>query len=472
MALDLYIKAVADSTGPISVLSIDTSDSQMIAIGGTATVPILEIKANVAFGTVKLDSGNKIPSVLLPAGNQSLLGLFDASTGLNPSETYPTQSWSSGDTWIISDPGTTTLIDPSTGLPAATVVDAGNQLTWVVSSGITLLQPTGWYYVIATVTSVVAGDVAFAPVGSITATDVQEMGRQLDQLKAPKASPTFTGIVTGVTATMTASSPVGTIPSSNVQDALAWVDAQKVALNGSGATGTWGISISGNAVTATNATNANVAASTTGNSATATTATKANGLTSLTTTVSVSGAAAPTAGQVLTASGSANASWVSPSTGGLTLRSAQAGAGASIVFSGLPTGMKRITLNFAGLSANGSSPYLIQMGASGVPEVTGYNATAVLLNAATPTVASSVAGFLPLQTVAAATLFGGVSVLTLVDAATNTWAFSSTGKAGAASVNVGAGDKAFSGSVNYLRITTANGTDTFDAGLVSLSYEL
>ena len=469
MAFDLYIKAVQDSGGPTTITSIASSDTQMISITGTATVPILNIKANVGYGTVKLDQNAKIPSVLLPAGNQTLLGLWDASTGQNPSQTFPTTIYANGDTFIIGVNGTITVYDPVTNLPAATAVTVGNQILYITGS---TTNPNGWYYIVATISSVTASQVSFAPVGSITATNVQAGMQQLDTLKAPLASPNFTGTVTGVDAAMVTFTPMGGISATDVQAAVEELDSEKVPLNGSGAIGTWGISISGNAATATNATNASVAASTTGNSATATTASKANGLTSLTTTVSVSGAVAPTAGQVLTASGSANASWVSPSAGGLTLLAAQAGAGASIVFSGLPAGMKRITLNFAGLSSNGSSQYLIQMGASGVPEVTGYNATVALLNAATPVVASSVVGFLPLQTAAAATLFGGVSVLTLVDAATNTWAFSSTGKAGAASVNVGAGDKVFSGSVNYLRITTVNGTDTFDAGKVSLSYEL
>jgi len=67
MALDLYIKAVEDSTGPVSVLSIDTSDVQAISIDNTLpTAPVLDIHTNVAFGLVKLDATGKIPASLLP----------------------------------------------------------------------------------------------------------------------------------------------------------------------------------------------------------------------------------------------------------------------------------------------------------------------------------------------------------------------------------------------------------------------
>ena len=260
MAMDYYIKAVSDSVGPPGVLNIISSDEQIISIDSTnPTAPILNIHSNVAYGLVKLDGSNKIPPVLLPAGNQNLLGMFDASTGQNPSQTYPTYVFLNGDTFIISDPGTITLINPNTGLPAPVAVNAGNQLTWIVGSG---LSPTGWYYVVATVTSVTAAGVSFSPSGSITATDVQGGMQQLDTLKAPKASPIFTGTVQGISAAMIVNTPFGGIAAANVQLAINELDSDKVPLNGVGATGAnWNIGILGNAATST---------STTGNAGTAT----------------------------------------------------------------------------------------------------------------------------------------------------------------------------------------------------------
>jgi len=261
MAMDYYIKALSDSAGPPGVLNITSSDEQIISIDSTnPTAPILNIHSNVAYGVVKLDGSNKIPPVLLPAGNQNLLGMFDASTGNNPSQTYPTYVFLNGDTFIISDPGTILLIDPNTGLPAPIAVNAGNQLTWIVGSG---LAPTGWYYVIATVTSVTASGVSFVPSGSITATDVQNGIQQLDTLKAPKASPIFTGTVQGITAAMIVNTPFGNIGATNVQLAINELESEKVALNGSNvvASSTWNINILGNSATSS---------STTGNAGTAT----------------------------------------------------------------------------------------------------------------------------------------------------------------------------------------------------------
>ena len=264
MAFDFIIKAVDDGGGPPAVLSIDSSDSNMIAIAGTATTPLLNIKANVAFGVVKLDGGNKIPSSLLPVGNQNLLGLYDASTGNNPSQEYPTSTFLNGDTFVVGVQGTINVFDPATNLSAPTLVQVGNELLYIVGSAV---NPDGWYYVVATFQVVVASQVGLTPVGGISATNVQVGIEELDTAKAPKASPTFTGTVSGVTATMVASTPVGGVAAINVQAAIQELDSEKVSLNGTGASGTWGISINGNAATATNAT---TAGTTTGNAATAT----------------------------------------------------------------------------------------------------------------------------------------------------------------------------------------------------------
>jgi hypothetical protein len=63
-----------------------------------------------------------------------------------------------------------------------------------------------------------------------------------------------------------------------------------------------------------------------------------------------------------------------------------------------------------------------------------------------------------------------VAILTLADAATNTWAMNSNlaVQAGGA-IRVGAGDKSLSGELTTVRITT-DSADTFDVGSVSVQY--
>ena len=104
----------------------DHVDAQMISVDNTnPVVPELVIHSNVAFGTVKLDAGGKVPLNQMPTSSQQLLGYFDASGGQNPSEAYPTQTFNSGDTYIISVSGSITVFDPVTLVSSLTPVIGG-----------------------------------------------------------------------------------------------------------------------------------------------------------------------------------------------------------------------------------------------------------------------------------------------------------------------------------------------------------
>ena len=54
----------------------------------------------------------------------------------------------------------------------------------------------------------------------------------------------------------------------------------------------------------------------------------------------------------------------------------------------------------------------------------------------------------------------------------NTWVAATTAAlSNTASTAVGAGTKTLSGTLDRVRITTVNGTDTFDAGTINILYE-
>jgi hypothetical protein len=145
-------------------------------------------------------------------------------------------------------------------------------------------------------------------------------------------------------------------------------------------------------------------------------------------------------------------------------------SGTSIDFTGLPSWIKRITVMFSGVSTNGSSLQIIRLGTSGGIETTGYVGTATT-NGAT---ASSTVGVLVGYRGDAANVYSGAIVFTLLNASSNLWvaqgvnsgAGGSTGEAS----SVGA-TKTLSGTLDRVRITTVNGTDTFDAGTVNILYE-
>lgn len=145
--------------------------------------------------------------------------------------------------------------------------------------------------------------------------------------------------------------------------------------------------------------------------------------------------------------------------------------GTAINFTGLPAGLKRIVISFSGVSSNGTSQMIIQLGDSGGIETSGYlGASAALTNAASISCANFTDGF-GIYGASAANVIHGTMTLTLMDATTNLWASSSSYGFSATNVTVGGGAKALSGTLDRVRITTQNGTDAYDAGSISIQYE-
>jgi hypothetical protein len=156
---------------------------------------------------------------------------------------------------------------------------------------------------------------------------------------------------------------------------------------------------------------------------------------------------------------------------GITSGTAVTASGTSVDFTGIPAGTKRITIMLAGLSTNGTSAKVVQIGDSGGVENTGYLSNVATLTTAV-TSSNATASFLFVEASVAARAESGDIVLTLLDSATNTWAFS--GLVGQNTFGVqylSSGSKSLSAVLDRVRITTANGTDTFDAGSINILYE-
>ena len=143
-------------------------------------------------------------------------------------------------------------------------------------------------------------------------------------------------------------------------------------------------------------------------------------------------------------------------------------SGTSITFTGIPSWVKRVTMMFNGVSTNGTSLLLVQMGAGSI-EATGYISTANTLTGGVGGAnSSSTAGMLIYSSLAANT-FSGHMLLTSMGS--NLWIGSSVGKITTAANIIGGSDKTLSGTLDRVRLTTVNGTDTFDAGSVNILYE-
>jgi hypothetical protein len=155
----------------------------------------------------------------------------------------------------------------------------------------------------------------------------------------------------------------------------------------------------------------------------------------------------------------------------LTLATAQnTTSGTSIDFTGIPSWAKRITVMLDGVSTNGSSEVLIQIGDSGGIETTGYAGGLTFISGANACGAlASTSGCIIGGASAGNTRVGCMSISKVSG---NKYVFSGMNfntdqNAAAYSTSI----KTLSDVLDRVRITTVNGTDTFDAGSVNIMYE-
>lgn len=163
----------------------------------------------------------------------------------------------------------------------------------------------------------------------------------------------------------------------------------------------------------------------------------------------------------------------SPQTLGATLLTPQnTTSGTSIDFS-VPSGVKRVTLTLSGVSTSGSSQVRVRLGPSGGVETSGYFSVSSGFASGVGSL-SSTAGFdihFAGQDLSGAIRHGSL-IFTLSDSSTNLWAVSGVlSLSNIAYSSVIGGAKALASALSIVRLTTVNGTDTFDAGSANVLYE-
>ena len=152
----------------------------------------------------------------------------------------------------------------------------------------------------------------------------------------------------------------------------------------------------------------------------------------------------------------------------------------SIDFTGIPSWVKRITVMFQGVSLSGTSNFLIQAGVGSTPATTGYNSSAVSVSVSVASTTSgsgsnTTNGFTAAGWAStAASTASGQFVLTNISG--NIWVGSGVIYAiGNLRIATFAGDLSLGGTLGMIRVTTVNGTDTFDttpsAGTINIIYE-
>ena len=155
---------------------------------------------------------------------------------------------------------------------------------------------------------------------------------------------------------------------------------------------------------------------------------------------------------------------------GITLGTSQSVSGTENDIS-IPTGVKRVTLMFSGVSTNGTDNWLIQLGDAGGIETTGYLGGGTLIGATGVGTTNYTTGF-GIRSANAANIAHGAVTLTKYEGGTNTWVCA--GVLYLSSSNNGftlAGIKPLSAELTTVRLTTLAGANTFDAGEINVAYE-
>jgi len=140
----------------------------------------------------------------------------------------------------------------------------------------------------------------------------------------------------------------------------------------------------------------------------------------------------------------------------------------SVDFTGIPSYAKRITVMFNGVSTNGASAPLVQLGTSAGVTTSGYLGGGI--ESGTGRVAFTT-GFGLVSSNAANILYGQM-VITNINS--NNWVASHNLVAAQSGIYyqlTGAGSVGLASTLDRVRITTFNGTDTFDAGTINIMWE-
>ena len=166
-----------------------------------------------------------------------------------------------------------------------------------------------------------------------------------------------------------------------------------------------------------------------------------------------------------------NKTLTSPTIGGtptgvgvLTSGTAVSASSTSVDFTSIPSWVKRISVLFNAVSTNGSSLVEVRIGSGSITSI-GY----VSYGSGGSSNMSTTTGFLTTYAMATSYSMSGKVEICLVSGLT--YVASGTLGLDPLNGNISGGTVTLGGTLDRIRITTVNGTDTFDAGSINILYE-
>lgn len=142
-------------------------------------------------------------------------------------------------------------------------------------------------------------------------------------------------------------------------------------------------------------------------------------------------------------------------------------------FTGIPSWARRVVLLFNGVSTTGTSDLLIQLGVGSTPTTSGYLNGQSIFSWGSGILSSTSSAGIPIYNNAAAYAWTGRAVIERLDASSNNWVITATlnNTQTSPAALVSSGVAVLSGALGMVRLTTASGTPTFDAGSLNISWE-
>lgn len=138
----------------------------------------------------------------------------------------------------------------------------------------------------------------------------------------------------------------------------------------------------------------------------------------------------------------------------------------------IPAWCRHIRIMLQGVSLSGTALLRFRLGTSGGIATSGYLGAGSVIAAVVATANQTAGWDIYNSAPAGADIYAGSLEITQVDATNNIWVasgvFAQTSSARTYTVS---GQVTLSGALTTLRLTTSNGTDTFDAGSVNILYD-
>jgi hypothetical protein len=147
--------------------------------------------------------------------------------------------------------------------------------------------------------------------------------------------------------------------------------------------------------------------------------------------------------------------------------------GATLDFTGIPSGTKLIRVNIIGMSRSGTSQPILQLGDADGIETSGYVSKGISVDSGTQEESAATNGLILATGTSANDLLSGTCTLCLEDSSNRTWSMTCViADETEGRIKIAVAHKSLSAELTQIRFTTAGGSETVDAnGGINIQFQ-